>query len=408
MTLPLLRGLFGALSLAVLTVALYLLVTWATPEVIAVDGVLVRTRDEWRLWWGAGLLAWSALGRTAALALLARPGGARFSRAKERVTAPGGLDTPLHVETAGPREAPTIILTHGWGMDATVWTPQRRALEADFRLILWDLPGCGSSRPVIEGAITLEAFADSLARVLALSPGPVVLVGHSIGGMIIQTLARDRPELFVNKIAGIVLLNTTHTNPLRTMILPELMRSLQPALELGCRVVVMLEPLFRLQAWQSYLSGATHIAMRFGFGPRVNRRDLDHVALLATRNPPGSQARGNLAMFRWDGDGALADLATPMLVMGGEADVVTTFAASRTIATTSRNARLETVAGGNHMSSLDEPEVYSEAIARFARAVFQGGSLASRSDGGGLDGAGVSLATPGASSEWNGGASPPG
>ncbi len=53
-----------------------------------------------------------------------------------------------------------------------------------------------------------------------------MLVGHSIGGMTIQTLARDHPELFGREVVGVVLLNTTYTNPLKTMILPRLMQAL--------------------------------------------------------------------------------------------------------------------------------------------------------------------------------------
>lgn len=365
MTLPFLRGLVGALSLIILSVAIYLLATWTEGEIRVVDELLVRDRADWRLWAGLTLLAWSFLGRTPVLAVLTRNGGPVFSRAPDHSRVEGASGARLHIEAAGPADAPPILFTHGWGMDASIWTPQREALQDRFRLVFWDLPGLGLSRSAPGGPVTLQSFAESLSRVLDTLDRPAVLVGHSIGGMVMQTLARDRPELFGSRIAGVVLLNTTHTNPLKTMIMSGPLLALQPVVELGSRLVVWLQPLIWLQAWQAYLSGSTHIAMRFGCGPRVTRRTLDHVALLSTRNPPGVQARGNLAMFKWDATGALAGLPTPVMVIGGERDIVTKLEASRTLASTAARGDLLAIPRGNHMSPADEEALYNEAIAAF-------------------------------------------
>lgn len=368
--LPFLRGLTTTVSLLILAAALYLLATWAGADTRLVGGVEVREREEWRLWWGLGLLAWSFLGRLPVLMLLGKPGGPRFARA------PGGahrLDgaagASLHIETAGPADSPPLVMTHGWGMDSSIWSPNRDALAKRFRLVMWDLPGLGKSRAPLS-AISLPAFADDLARVIdSAGPAPVVLVGHSIGGMIIQTLARDRPELFGSRVLGVVLLNTTHTNPLRTMILSGLMTALQPLAELGSKLTIALKLLVWLNAWQSYLSGTTHLVMRLGFGTPTTRRSLDHASLLSVRNSPAAQAQGNLAMFRWDATGALADLPVPVLVLAGDRDIVTKEEAGRRIAASAPRGELQEIGGGNHMSPLDHADSYNAAIAAFAEAV---------------------------------------
>ena len=187
--------------------------------------------------------------------------------------------------------------------------------------------------------------------------------------MIVQTLARDEPDYVARQVAGVVLLNTTYTNPLRTMILSGLATALRwPLVEPMMRLTIWLEPLSWLSAWQSYLSGWTHVATRFGFGTSVTRSQLDHTALLLTRARPAVSAKGDLAMFRWDSQFALARDGVPVLVIGGDMDIVTKAEASRSIAARVPLAKLVIVAGANHMGPIERAERYNAEIAAFADA----------------------------------------
>src|SRR4051812_37708413 len=104
---------------------------------------------------------------------------------------------------------------------------------------------------------------------------------------------RDHLQLR-NPVAGVVLLHTTHTNPLKTMILSGLLQALQrPVLEPGMKLAIALQPLAWMLNWQSYLSGSAHLAQRLGYGKFVTRSQLEHTTLLATRNSPAVLARGN-------------------------------------------------------------------------------------------------------------------
>jgi pimeloyl-ACP methyl ester carboxylesterase len=365
--LSLVRFLTTLLSLALLALTAYLAWCWYQGDVIReADGDLVRIREDWLLWAAAALLAFSSIGKLVFVPLLARPDAGEHSKedraAGQIVQLANG--SQIYIEVLGPSQGPTLILTHGWAMDSTIWHYAKLALAKSFRVIVWDLPGLGQSK----GEISLENFAANLAALVEWSGAPkAVLVGHSIGGMTIQTVARDNPTLFGERVAGVVLLNTTYTNPLNTMILSRLMQAIRwPLLEPVMRLTILLEPLAWLSAWQSYFSGMAHLANRIGFGKHVTRSQLNHVTLLATKNRPGNIEKGNLAMFRWDATGALARLGVPTLLLAGELDIVTKPEASSAIAARAPAAALQIIEGVNHMGMLERADEYNAWIAAFA------------------------------------------
>lgn len=369
----LLKIVFGLLSLLVLAAGGYLIWSWWEGALIpAVDGVgLIFVREDWRLWAGLGLLAWSVLGRVVVTPLLARADtDPTRPRREAGVAIDGQGGATLYVEHRGAATGLPLVLTHGWGLDSTIWDYASRDLGQRHPLVLWDLPGLGRSQ-VKAGGVSLSAFAENLRHVVESSElERVVLVGHSIGGMTIQTLARDHPDWVRDHVAGIVLINTTFTNPLRTMIASPLLLALRkPVLEPVFHLMTWLQPLAWLGAWQSYLSGSAHIANRFGFGRYVTRSQLEHTTLLATRNPPGVQARGNLAMFDWDATGALAALDVPVLVLGGDLDIITKAEASRAIASQAVTAEVEVIEGVNHMGFLERASLYHAAIETFVQGL---------------------------------------
>ncbi|HZV85728.1 MAG TPA: alpha/beta hydrolase [Brevundimonas sp.] len=357
--------LFTLGSLAVLGLAGWLLGDWYIGETLLIEGEPVFMREDWRLWLGLALLTWSFLGRSIVLLLVAKPDGRPADlRRRGSTTIEGATGEKLHVESSG--RGPALVLTHGWGMDATIWNRLVDRLSGDHRLISWDLPGLGRSG-IDHRQFSLETMAADLRRVVAFAREPVVLVGHSIGGMIIQTLAREHRDLFGSSVKGVVLFNTTHTNPLRTMVLSGLALALQkPVLEPLFRVMIPLKPLVWLAAWQGYLSGSAHLAHRLGFGPDVTRAQLEHTTRLSVRNPPDVLARGNLAMFRWDATNALSDLPCPVLVVGGDVDIVTKCEAGQRIAT-STAGEFVVAPRANHMGFLEQQDAYEAALRGFLR-----------------------------------------
>jgi pimeloyl-ACP methyl ester carboxylesterase len=367
------RLLFTLVSLAVLGASGYLIWSWFEGDVVAAyDDALIREREDWRLWTGLALLAWSFLGRFIVLPLLARADRdpLQFQRGSGRMI-DGAEGASLYVEDDGARDKPVLVFTHGQAVDTTFWTYARRDLGPSYRIIAWDLPGLGKSKHAPSKALSVPAAAQNLRRVIAAARAErVVLIGHSFGGMTIQEFAQAEPDLFRRHVAGVVLLNTTFTNPLRTMILSKLALALQkPVLEPMSHFTAWIQPLAWLSTWQGYLSGFAHMASRILFADKVTRRQLDHATLLATRSPPASIELRNVAMFHWHGLES-GPYSVPVLVIGGGLDIVTKLEANERIAADIDGARLMVLEKANHMGPLEFAEDYNTAIADFAEEVF--------------------------------------
>src|SRR5689334_4707441 len=78
-------------------------------------------------------------------------------------------------------------------------------------MVFYDQPGHGRSGRRTHGEYTLEQLAHGLKRVLdeTVTEGPVVLIGHSMGGMTIMALAEEYPDLFGDLVRGVVLVSTS-------------------------------------------------------------------------------------------------------------------------------------------------------------------------------------------------------
>ncbi|AGL15260.1 alpha/beta fold hydrolase [Actinoplanes sp. N902-109] len=119
----------------------------------------------------------------------------------------------LCVEASGPADAPvTVVLLHGWCLDRRIWRHQIAAMTGTrTRVISYDARGHGRSGSTRLHSATLRQLGDDLAEVLdAYAPaGPVVLAGHSLGGMTIMEYADSHPAGFAERVAGLLFVSTT-------------------------------------------------------------------------------------------------------------------------------------------------------------------------------------------------------
>jgi pimeloyl-ACP methyl ester carboxylesterase len=124
------------------------------------------------------------------------------------VTASDGV--PLHVEVVGTGGV-TMVFCHGYLLDSRSWDLQRAAFGRRERLVLWDQRGHGRSGWGEPPNATVDQLGRDLFAVLqvAAPAGPVVLVGHSMGGMAILGLAESHPELFGDRVRGVALIATS-------------------------------------------------------------------------------------------------------------------------------------------------------------------------------------------------------
>ena len=282
--------------------------------------------------------------------------------------------TTIHAEIFGPAGAPALLLTHGWSTDNTEWFYAKRQLAGKFRIIVWDLPGLGQTMPRADDNFSLENMASDLHTVLALSGGrPVVLVGHSIGGMINLTFCKLFPQDLGSRVAGIVEVDSSYTNPVRTTKNSGLNLALQkPVAEPLLHMMIALAPVMRAMNWLSYQEGlASSNNERSGFDGTETRGQLDLVSQYGYKSSPGVVAKGTLAMFHWDMTAELPRIKLPVLMIVGKDDTTTLPAASETMAKAIPRSQLQILPIGRHYALLECNDAVNSATANFATAVLQ-------------------------------------
>lgn len=285
---------------------------------------------------------------------------------------------PLHVEEVGPEVSPlTVVFVHGYTQEMAVWHFQRQALAADNpgRLVFYDHRSHGRSGRGRPESATIEQLARDLQTVLqeVVPRGPVVLVGHSLGGMTIMGLADAHPELFGSRIVGVALIATSTgkladlTFGLPTAILPVTRRVL-PWVTRGMKR--------KPQPFERTRRAGTDLAFllaRFGgFGDRdVSPSVVQFVEQMLARTPVDVIAEfyeSFTAHDKLDAIGVLRDVET--LVLVGSKDLVTPVAHSQAMADALPSAHLVVVEGAGHMVALERPALVTLQLrALIARAV---------------------------------------
>jgi pimeloyl-ACP methyl ester carboxylesterase len=288
----------------------------------------------------------------------------------------------LHVEEVGAESAPAVVVfVHGYTQELAVWHYQRLALGRDrprhCRLVFYDQRSHGRSGRSSPGNSTIDQLGSDLQRVLEqVAPsGPVVLVGHSMGGMTVMALADRAPELFGPRVAGVALVSTSpgrlaevtfglpaSVTPVTRRVLPLLTRGLrrQPAL---------FEHGRRLGSDLAFL-----IARRGAFGSKdVSPKVVEFVEAMTARTPVDVIAEFYDTFVTHDKLAALDVLSdVPTTVLIGSADLVTPLDHSRAIAAALPSAHLVVVEGAGHMVQLERPDVVTrhlvELVERALRA----------------------------------------
>ena len=137
------------------------------------------------------------------------------------VTAEDGV--ALHVEIDAPEASsrgrrhpagrtPTVVLVHGFALSMQSWVLQRRALiHAGFRVVTYDQRGHGrSGEPALEACTVAQLGRDLAAVLEATCPtGPVVLFGHSMGGMSVMSYAGQHPDVVRDRVLAVALVSTS-------------------------------------------------------------------------------------------------------------------------------------------------------------------------------------------------------
>ncbi|MEV4732579.1 alpha/beta hydrolase [Saccharopolyspora sp. NPDC049426] len=272
------------------------------------------------------------------------------------VTAPDGV--PLHVDVDGDPGAPvTVVLCHGYLADNNFWHFQRTSLGRNARVVSYDHRGHGRSAVGELGGLNLDQLGDDLAAVLdqAVPEGPVVLVGHSMGGMAVLALAEQRPELFGDRVVGVGLV-TTAAAPVngRAVLPPE-----------AANIVLAVIDRLRLTSvsCRALRSAALAVARGFSFASRVPPSVVDFVLQLTRSNPVHALVALIPHFLTLDKRAALPVLGNvATLVVGAEHDVTIPAEHSTAIAREVPGARLAMIPNAGHMVPLEHPALIDELL----------------------------------------------
>ena len=283
----------------------------------------------------------------------------------------------LHVEETGSGPI-TVVFCHGWALSSASWHYQRKDLADAARLVFYDHRAHGRSTKGDASRHTIDQLGADLADVLdAVAPtGPVVLVGHSMGGMTIMALADQRPDLFGGRVAGAVLIGTSAGRLL----------DLGPALSIRATALLTNQLLPRLQTIATRRanllergrrigSDVSFLINRFtGFGPNASPAQVEFVERMIAATPIDviSSFSGTFPVH--DKFEALATLGSvPTLVLTGEADRLTPVSHAREIASRTPGAELITFDGAGHMVMFERAPLVNLHLRAFLRRVGRDG-----------------------------------
>jgi len=335
------------------------------------------------LLYGVAALAAGALAGAAAETILARRAAPRPAPDAEPIGPPDGENvdvesfdgTVIDATVAGRAGAPALVFAHGVIETTSVWHYQMRdpVLSDRYALIAYDARGHGRSGaargPHGQTPFTAATQARDLGAVLdQTTTGRVVLVGHSMGGMAIQALwSGEPPEEIRERVAGIVLLNTTYTAELagwrgRGSTFE---RTLERVEDVGHR---LLGSERFVHAFRPGYSDLSVIAARavFGKDPRPEHLDASVRTYLAT---PSATIAASVDLATADLFQVLSRIDVPALVVTGTRDRITPPWLSDEIAARIPNAELVVLEDCGHMTPLERHEEVSSLIAKFADTV---------------------------------------
>ena len=238
-----------------------------------------------------------------------------------------------------------VVLSHSLSCDLTMWGPQIDVLRKNYRVLAFDTRGHGGSEAT-EGAYSLDQLVlDSKMLLECLQIDRPHWVGLSMGGMIGMTYAINFPDSF----ASLILCDTTSRMPYENQ-----------------------------SAWQERIDSAKKNGMEglvssvlarwftdsFRSQPRP---ELDFVSNLIKQTPVAGYFGCCYAISTINCTDRLSEINVPVKIIVGDSDVSTPVSMSREIQASVPGSDLSVITGASHLSNLEQPQQFNEAMLNFLR-----------------------------------------
>lgn len=298
----------------------------------------------------------------------------------ERHTVKASDDLQLYAEVDQPdagadHQGPTVVFVHGFGLTMDSWHFQRLYLRGEHRLVFYDQRSHGRSSRSRPEHCTIDQLGEDLGRVIdELAPnGPVVLVGHSMGGMTILALATLHPEWFGERVVGVGLISTCADG----------MGDVTFGLPRGIARLVN-------DASPSFLSALAHAPRLFEHGRRMGARYayamtrrlafaspvpdeyVSFVDAMLTATPVDVLASFYPEFARLDkADVLVAEHWPTTTIVCGEKDLLTPVRLSRRMAQAVPHARLVEIPDAGHLVMLECSDAVDDELALLLKTVAQ-------------------------------------
>lgn len=263
----------------------------------------------------------------------------------------------IYAREEGSRNGQLALLIHGWSSSWYALSPLLPMVARRYRCLAIDLPGYGNSER-LHRRTTIDDYVEILAELIRdQTDSPVVLIGHSMGGMISTSLALRYPQL----VERMVLLCPTISGRLsafiNAFISPITMIERFP---LANQILAALEP---------YTLSVTDRLMRpASFADRTEISAEDYQRLRADARRPGQgrvRAECFMAMREHDLSGELHQIETPALIIWGAEDNTVPLRDAGVVADEWRNADLRIVPKAGHWPQFEMPMITRRAIASY-------------------------------------------
>ncbi|NKX45953.1 alpha/beta fold hydrolase [Roseicyclus persicicus] len=253
-------------------------------------------------------------------------------------------DVHLRPAATSGAEALPVVLVHGYLGGSAQWSDLEAALAGRFRTVAIDLPGFGRASR-ISPPTSIEGFAEHvIADLDAMGIDRFNLVGHSMGGMIAQEIARR----IAPRIGRLVLYGTGPIGSMPDRFEPigvSLDRLLQDGVAVTARRIAA--------TW--LLHGEAHPAFAT-------------LSAIGAQADPWAAQTALTAMAAWDGRAGLPMLTMPSLVIWGDRDRSYRWAQVEQLWTNLPAASLAVIPGASHAAHAEKPQIFRLILEDFLLA----------------------------------------
>lgn len=238
-----------------------------------------------------------------------------------------------------------VVLLHGFPLNRSMWRDQMQELSATHRVIIPDLRGHGETAVSSDQAMMEEMAGDVAALLDHLKIEQTVLGGLSMGGYVAFAFYR----LFPSRVLALVLADT------RPQADSEEARRNREAM--------------RVRALQQGIDTIADALLPKLLAPASLAKDFETVTrvremILGTK-PEGAAAALRGMTARLDYSDLLPEITVPTLIIVGSEDAVTPPTDAESMHRMIRNSQLETIDGAGHLSNIERPAEFNQALINF-------------------------------------------